>query len=523
MQVKKVRLMSCLALVASLAFMAAPAFAQGVAFQSSSLPQQVRFEGVTETVGAVVLQATGTGTIPINSSITIVYSGTITNSLDAHAVSGAFKGTPCGAGACASDNGTAVFGVSPSGNQLTISVSNTGTNATFIGGDYIVISQVRINVNALGSGTSTVTATLSGTSATPTTNPITFTNSSVPVASVVNPSINVTTTASTSAIQTCSVSVASFSVTVAERYPAAFTSFTDESNFTPSYTPSNGTSLAFTVTGVPNGFAVSYTGPTNASGTAATYGAASSAATQLSSGSPLTFTIPILTDNTSAVESTSFGFSVGVNTGTSSSPAVGSGSITPIGTTVTVTANAGLAGVSGKTVNFAANSYGGGNVLTIGDCVTNLLFPFISNQVGFDTSIQIANTTANALAFGTGNGASAQNGTCQLTFYPTDLTTQTATSAGNNGTVVQATTPIINSGGVYSFLQSTSTFANQSGYMYAVCRFLDAHGFSFVINGNTTTATISQGLLALVIQNENTRLPAGPYSGPAGNYEALGH
>ena len=56
MQVKKVRfIISCLSLVASLAILAAPAFAQGVAFQSSSLPQQVRIEGLTETVGAVVL------------------------------------------------------------------------------------------------------------------------------------------------------------------------------------------------------------------------------------------------------------------------------------------------------------------------------------------------------------------------------------------------------------------------------------------------------------------------------------
>jgi hypothetical protein len=132
--------------------------------------------------------------------------------------------------------------------------------------------------------------------------------------------------------------------------------------------------------------------------------------------------------------------------------------------------------------------------------VTNLLFPFTTNQVGFDTNVQISNTSADKLAFPSG-GATAQAGTCTLTYYPTDLTTQTASVSGNAGTPSQFTTPSIPAGGAYAFAQSTSTFKNQSGYMFAVCRFLDAHGFSFVVNGTPTTGTISQGLLALVIPN----------------------
>src|SRR5882762_10141814 len=80
MQYKKAKiLMSTFAVIAALAVFAAPAFAQGVAFQASSLPQQARVEGLTETMGAVVIQATGNGTVKSGSSITVVYSGAITN------------------------------------------------------------------------------------------------------------------------------------------------------------------------------------------------------------------------------------------------------------------------------------------------------------------------------------------------------------------------------------------------------------------------------------------------------------
>jgi len=64
-----------------MAIAAMPAFAAGpgVAFQASSLPLQARGEGLTETIGAVVLQATAPGTVPSGSSVTIVYSGAIAN------------------------------------------------------------------------------------------------------------------------------------------------------------------------------------------------------------------------------------------------------------------------------------------------------------------------------------------------------------------------------------------------------------------------------------------------------------
>ena len=548
-------LISCLALAAMFIMAAPAANAQGVAFQASSLPLQARGEGLTETIGAVVLQATAAGTVPAGSSITIVYSGTIANASSFTGQAGlscSLGGTTCAA---------AGLSTAASGSQLTVQFSLA---VAFAAGQYIEISQVRMNVNSLGSAATTVTATLSGTSSLPASNPITFTQSTVGVSSIVNPSVkgSIPSTGVSGAVQTCSVPVGgtgitgsggnTFSVKVAELYPAALTSTADETSFSALGTIANGSLVNVAITNVPSGLAISalsYTATQGATvGVAAAFGApsvnaytvsigASTNAFQVSSGSTLNYQFAVTGDSTSAVESFTILFGIGLPKSSNTAFATSAGSLTPIGTVVSATATVSLAPGSGI-VSFATNNEGGGTIASIGDCVTNLLFPFTTNQVGFDTNVQISNTSADKLAFPTG-GASAQAGTCTMTYYPTDLTTQTSSAAGTAGTPSQFTTPSIPAGGAYSFAQSTSTFKNQSGYMFAVCRFLDAHGFSFVVNGTPTTGTISQGLLALVVPNSSIGACPGAgaqcgrlanYSGStggnsaaAGSYEALSH
>jgi hypothetical protein len=503
-------LVSCLALAAVVIMVAPAAQAQGVAFQASSLPVQVRGEGLTETIGAVVLQATAGGTIPSGSSITIVYSGAIAG------VSTAFPGANTNGLTCyinhapGCTNGGGSFTTAGSGNQLTVAF---GANTTFSANDYLEISQIRMNINGLGSATSTVTATLSGTSQNPTTQPITFTQSQVVVASIVPQSIKATVTAAGTALQTCSVASQTFTVKVAEQYPAALTSSTDETGFTGAvYAISQGSPVVITITNVPAGMAVQAN-----SATVTTTGSNTMVVNQpatnfvVSTGAAITFSFTVTGDSTSAIDTFTETFTIGL-AASSGTAFAGNGTATSaIGTVVSPTASVSYGSPSGI-VTFATTNEGSGAVATIGDCVTNLLFPFTTNQVGFDSNIQISNTSADKLAFASG-GATAQAGTCTLTYYPTDLTTQTATSSGTAGTVSQFTTPTIPAGGAYSFAQSASTFKGQSGYMFAVCRFLDAHGFSYVVNGTPTTGTISQGLLALVIPNSS--LASGRLANPS--------
>jgi hypothetical protein len=500
-------LISCLAL-AAMVILAAPAQAAtgGVAFQASSLPVQVRGEGLTETIGAVVLQATAGGTIVSGSSITVVYSGAITNS---SSFSGQ-AGLSCVINTVTCAPVPTSITISASGSQATISF---GASVGFTQGDYIELSQVRMNISALGTAASTVTATLSGTSGNPSTNPITFTQSQVGVASIVNPSVKAKVSTTANSIQTCSIPTGGgsaanqFAVTVSEQYPAAFTSYTDETAFSSLGSVSNGSLINVTINNLPTGFGIQFASQNVQTGPGVLFTQVSPTPTSpasptISTGSAITYTFQITNDSTSAIDGTILYFNVGY-TKTSSSGVISltGSSATALGTVVNATATVSL-GPSAGIVSFATNNEGSGTIVTLGDCVTNLLFPFTTNQVGFDTSVQISNTSADKLAFPSG-GASAQSGTCTLTYYPTDLTTQTASAAGNAGTPTQFTTPTIPAGGNYTFAQSASLFKGQSGYMFAVCRFLDAHAFSYVFNGTQATATISQGLLALVIPNNS--------------------
>jgi hypothetical protein len=377
----------------------------------------------------------------------------------------------------------------------------------------------------LGSATTTATATLSGTSSAPTTNPITFTQSQVVVASIVNPSIK-GSTGTGAIIQTCNVPAAStFTVTASENYPAAFTSSTDEAGFTPITTVANGSLVTVTLTNIPAGLAVMATGYTAKSGgtaiaggtgafsaeagTGATYPntftvslAAGTTAYQASTGGALTYSFSVSGDSTSALESFTVSFSIG-RPNSNNNGLGGSGPLPAIGTVATATAAVSLSPGSGI-VSFATNNEGGGTIATISDCVTNMLFPYVTNQNGYDTSYSIANTTSDDLAFGAGAGATAQSGSCTLSLWPT--TDPTLASASPLGTTSQYTTPTIPSGSVYAFSQSATSFSGQSGYVIASCRFLNAHGFAFLTNGFAQSAgpQLSHGYLGLTLPNPIT-------------------
>ena len=129
-------------------------------------------------------------------------------------------------------------------------------------------------------------------------------------------------------------------------------------------------------------------------------------------------------------------------------------------------------------------------LFTINTCATNLLFPFVTNQAGFDTGIAIANTSQDP--FGTAN----QTGTCKLNFYggttgggaaPAAITTQ-AIPAGN--TLVFS----LSAGGSFGVGTGAAGF---QGYMIAQCSFQYAHGYAFI--SDLGAQKLAQGYLALVM------------------------
>jgi hypothetical protein len=150
------------------------------------------------------------------------------------------------------------------------------------------------------------------------------------------------------------------------------------------------------------------------------------------------------------------------------------------------------------------------NRFSINACRTNLLYPFVTNQAGYDTGLAIANTSQDP--FSTIN----QHGTCDLNFF--------------NGSTAppppaKFTTVDVPSGSVYTNLLSITASGFQ-GYIIAVCNFQYAHGYAFLLGGTPGGANqVAQGYIALVIPDllRGGQLGASPFPvGGPGSGEQLG-
>ncbi len=150
---------------------------------------------------------------------------------------------------------------------------------------------------------------------------------------------------------------------------------------------------------------------------------------------------------------------------------------------------AALTGPASAVPQFVASSFTPANAQAIVNCQTTLLFPFVTNQVGFDTGIAISNTSTDNLGFGGKSFAAAQSGTCTLYFYGPTAPTP-ASVADPQGSLA--------SGNVHAF-QLSSVAAGYQGYMIAVCPFQYAHAFAFVTYGLTTSNGVAEGYLAPVL------------------------
>ncbi len=103
---------------------------------------------------------------------------------------------------------------------------------------------------------------------------------------------------------------------------------------------------------------------------------------------------------------------------------------------------------------------------------TRLLFPYVSNQGGFDTGIAIANTALDPF------GTTTAHGTCTIHYY--------GQMASGGALPAPQTTTDIAAGQLVSFAISqggvpgaTSSAAGFQGYIIAVCNFPLAHAFYF--------------------------------------------
>jgi len=269
----------------------------------------------------------------------------------------------------------------------------------------------------------------------------------------------------------------------------------------------SGTELSYAFAGVPNGVVVSLpntiylypvgtagvtgaTGTTGATGVAVLVGASGAGSTQLTiSGGAATANYEVLL---SAPNTQEFAF-LPATVAFVSNTASNLPGITTTGATVAVNF-APLSSVPTAAPGSVApiprfcQTHTPSLLFSINACTCDLLFPFVTNQSGFDTGIAIANTSLDPFK------TPAQSGNVTLNYYGNTTGGGAAPAAATTTSVVAAGAELVFtlSGGGTNGIAATPGF---QGYIIAVAAFQFCHGFAFITDGIGTSAGIAEGYL----------------------------
>jgi hypothetical protein len=137
------------------------------------------------------------------------------------------------------------------------------------------------------------------------------------------------------------------------------------------------------------------------------------------------------------------------------------------------------------------------NTARIVACATDLLFPFLTNQAGFDSGFVISNTSADPF------GTTPQSGTCKLNYYGGTTGGGAAPPAQTSAVVASGAqlTAVLSTGGNLG-VAATPGF---QGYMIAQCAFQFAHGFAFI--SDVGASRLAESYLALVMDAQYSGFP----------------
>jgi len=470
---------------------AVDAMAQGVQFNVSATPRDVRRIGTAEAVAGVLFSAGSAGTVSLNTTIDINYGAAVT-------------GLPALTGTCV---GCTV--AVPVGAPNIVRITYGADQAYVIGGSFTLIG-VRVNANTYPAASIVPTLSASVPAAG---NAVTF--NVLPgfaVATIKDPATAVTVTAGGGILTCITSATGAFTVAVAEGFPAALTSLIDETNLggiPAAPAAAVGTVIRIRFANVPVGVSVTLTDLVGTSGTL----------TIVDDTTGVAFVTPLTKTSTAAVPTLDFDARVTTtstvapeevlvaNFTASTAAAIALGAVSQ---PVTVSL---LGGTAPDVPRFVTNTQGSGTAFGISDCVTNLLFPWTANVAGYDTGIAIANTTKDPYGAANG-GAVEQAGSCTLTGYP----------AATGTPSVSFTSASVPAGAAFTMVLSSTdnpAFNGFVGYIIAVCQFQNAHAFAYITdNFGVGAPNTAQGYVALVIPNP-TIVPRNP-AGLGGRGESFG-
>lgn len=242
----------------------------------------------------------------------------------------------------------------------------------------------------------------------------------------------------------------------------------------------------------------------------------------------------VLTENPNVNETLLFGVQVQYTHGTdipalSTTPGSASGTFAPTSTVVQAAKDTSSAPIP----RFLDLNLPGSAPFIIAPCVTNLLFPYVTNQAGYDTGIALVNTSLDNSTGSSGTppnqpfNTPTQHGPCTVYFFGNmDIAPQVTPDFGPGGATQDATgRDVLLQKFTMSFpLDGWADLAGFEGYIIARCNFQFAHGFAFIVDGHVPGFG-SEGYLALIIPDTNLgfRLPWPMSSIGAGSGEQLVH
>jgi hypothetical protein len=393
-----------------------------------------------------------------------------------------------------------------------------GVGATPSSGSFRLVG-VRNDVNGL---TAPVTAALSLSSSS---NNYILSTSSVPVVNALGAGIGSmaigartgqTSNGTATILTTGTASDTTASLVIGEGFASAWRTSVQSS--TQSLGPvSNGTQIRLTFAGVPTG--VTITLAASGTSTLGTVSASSTSITPTALTSTLDFTASSLTATEQIQVNMTFS-----STGTPPAP----GAITVTATHVPIGAALGTNGqptTSDGYPKFAQADVGPVTVGNIVSATTTLLVPFAVRDLGFDTGISLANTTADPFGSLGGGGATASSGTVRLDFFPrsatggagtafsmtTTATTRPGIGLSSDGTLAAGATWTVLLSELLTAAGQTGSF---TGYIFMTTNFLNAHGAPFVSDFRNFTSFTPMLVLPPPIS-------AGRSSG-VGGFESLG-
>lgn len=220
------------------------------------------------------------------------------------------------------------------------------------------------------------------------------------------------------------------------------------------------------------------------------------------SGGSATATWEVLGDNPVANDDVEVGVKVDYTPNTSAGvPALGTGTVAgsyaPLSDIITATS----ADLQPRFIDDSTDI----DLFTINSCATNLLWPYVTNQAGFDSGLVISNTSMDPF------GTTTQEGICEIYYY-----------GNSNGSdpPAMSETPLIDAGGYAIWTLSSgggvkpyggaltgniSAAPGFEGYVIAHCLFQYAHGYGFI--SDLGAQKLAQGYLALIMDGPIDELP----------------